>query len=67
MQLLIDKGADINVDAQASWPALEIAAYNGHLEVVKFLISNSSYLDADTNCGNRALRYAAKTGNLAVL
>lgn len=47
VQKLIQEGVDVNVDDEFFGPGLAVAAYRGHLDVVKFLIHSGAVL---TNC-----------------
>nr|XP_054775107.1 ankyrin-1-like [Lytechinus pictus] len=47
--------------------ALQSAAYNGHLDVVKYLISQSAEVKKGDNSGSNALHTAAQNGHLDVV
>ena len=59
-QYLIDHGADIELGA--STPIME-AAQEGHIEIVKFLISKNANIHAVTNTMDTCLTYACANGH----
>lgn len=57
-RLLLKMGADANKGNNYGWTPFAIACYHGHLEIVKFLLANTSQnLDASTVFGFTALMY----------
>ena len=55
-------------NAQDKWNALHLAAFGGHVEIVKYLIPKFGDRQFDlTNTGNTCLHYAAQEGHLAVV
>ena len=55
-------------NAQDTLNALHLAAYGGHVEIVKYLIPKFGDRRFDlTNAGNTCLHYAAQEGHLAVV
>ncbi len=49
---------DLNLKNQKSWNAIIIATYNGHLEIVKHLVSNGADLTSKNKNGTTLLMYA---------
>jgi ankyrin repeat protein len=62
--LLIDKGAEVN---KKGWAPLHYAAANGHDDVVKLLIDNSAYLDAESPNGTTPLMMAARGNHITTM
>lgn len=62
-QYLIDHGADIELGA--STPMME-AAQEGHIDIVKFLISKGANIHAVTNTLDTALTYACANGHTQI-
>ena len=56
---LIDKGADVN---QPGWTPLHYAATKGDIEIMRLLIENHAYLDAESPNGTTPLMMAAHYG-----
>lgn len=56
---LIDKGADVN---QHGWAPLHYAATSGNIEIMRLLIENHAYLDAESPNGTTPLMMAAHYG-----
>jgi ankyrin repeat protein len=65
-ELLIGKGADINVETKAGWTPLHRAVDMNHPAVAKLLISKGADVNA-TGKGNAPLHRAAFSGNLEML
>jgi ankyrin repeat protein len=61
---LVDVGAEVNF---YGWPPLAYAAYNGHLEVVDYLLKHGALIDATTENGSTALFFAARFGHIEVI
>ncbi|MEY4363902.1 MAG: hypothetical protein RLZZ24_1254 [Pseudomonadota bacterium] len=59
-QALIDKGAEIN---RQGWSALHYAATNGHVQMMRLLLDNNAYLDAEAPNGNTPLMMAVQFGS----
>jgi len=57
---LIKKGADVN---KTDWAPLHYAASNGHVEVIKLLLENHAYIDAESPNGSTPLMMASMYGN----
>ena len=57
---LIAKGADVN---KTGWTPLHYAASNGHVDVIKLLIENHAYIDAESPNGSTPLMMAGMYGN----
>ena len=58
-KLLIQRGADVN---QAGWTPLHYAATKGHIDMMRLMIDNSAYLDAESPHGTTPLMMAAHYG-----
>ena len=58
-KLLILRGAD---ETQPGWTPLHNAATKGHIEMMRLLIDNSAYLDAESPNGTTPLMMAAHYG-----
>ena len=56
---LIDRGADVN---QKGWTPLHYAATKGNIEIMRLLIENHAYLDAESPNGTTPLMMAAHYG-----
>jgi hypothetical protein len=57
---LINKGADIN---KTGWTALHYAASKGHIEMIRFLLDQQAYIDAESPNSTTPLMMAARYGN----
>ncbi len=57
---LIERGADVN---QKGWTPLHYAATKGNIEIMRLLIENHAYLDAESPNGTTPLMMAAMYGN----
>lgn len=57
---LVKKGADVN---KSGWTPLHYAASNGHVEVIKLLLENHAYIDAESPNGSTPLMMASMYGN----
>lgn len=60
VQVLVAKGANVNVQDQKKRTPLIFAATNGHTSIVEFLISRGAEINAKDSGGQTALMYAAK-------
>ena len=59
-RLLIKREADIN---HPGWTALHYAASGGHAEIIRLLLDESAYIDAESPNGTTPLMMAARYGN----
>lgn len=57
---LVKKGADVN---KTGWTPLHYAASNGQVEVIKLLLENHAYIDAESPNGSTPLMMASMYGN----
>ena len=64
VKLLVDAGADVNL---YGWPPLAYAAYNGHAQIVDYLLKRGARIDATTENGSSALFFAARFGHIEVV
>ena len=67
LRLLLEHGADINVQNQIGWTPLLMASFNGALEVVRLFLENGADVEAKTNDGKTALQVAAEEGHEEVV
>jgi ankyrin repeat protein len=58
---LVDAGAEINF---FGWPPLVYAAYNGHTEIVEYLIGRGADVNGKAENGSSALFFASRFGHL---
>ncbi|KAM3871298.1 uncharacterized protein ankrd63 [Diretmus argenteus] len=65
--LLLEKGADVNLQDENGRTSLSHACELGHLEVIKLLVQFSANPDVSDVWGNSALMYAAFSGHSQVL
>ena len=63
LSLLIENGADINAKANDGWTALMEAAYEGHIETIKFLIEKGADINPKTEDGKTAADLANEKGH----
>ena len=61
---LIDKGADVN---KTGWTPLHYAATGGHLDVIRLLLDESAYIDAESPNGSTPLMMAAGYGSVSAV
>lgn len=59
--------ADLNTPSNHGWTGIELAAENGHLDVVKWLVSESGQPVDVTVSDDFAIRYAAEYGYLDII
>jgi hypothetical protein len=67
LRLLLEHGADINVQNRIGWTALHWASYKGALEVVRLLLERGADVEAKDNDGQTALQVAARYGREKVV
>ena len=60
---LVEAGAEVNM---FGWSPLSYAAYNGHAEIVDYLLQHGASANAQTENGSSALMLAARNGHQAV-
>jgi len=61
---LVEGGAEINL---YGWSPLAYAAFNGHHDVVDYLLKHGAKVDAKTENGSTAIFYAARFGHVSVV
>ncbi|WP_298926843.1 ankyrin repeat domain-containing protein [uncultured Ramlibacter sp.] len=61
---LIARGADVN---KTGWAPLHYAATSGHLEIMRMLLENHAYIDAESPNGTTPLMMAAHYGTPAAV
>ena len=63
-ELLVKQGADVN---KTGWTPLHYAASKAHLPVMKMLLENYAYIDAESPNGTTPLMMASMYGNAAAV
>ena len=58
---LVEAGAEVNF---FGWPPLVYAAYNGHAEIVAYILKQGAEVDAKTENGSTALFFASRLGHI---
>ena len=64
VKLLVERGADINVDTNDGYTALIYAAFSGDAKIVQILVEAGADVNAINEYGANALIYAAHKVNL---
>jgi ankyrin repeat protein len=68
LELLLERGADVNIDTDADGnSALHLAAYYGHEEMVSTLLSSGADVYRRNPSGDTALLNASERGHVAVV
>ncbi|RDW56499.1 hypothetical protein BP5796_13140 [Coleophoma crateriformis] len=67
IHLLIEEGAEVAFQDDASWTPLHSASSNGHVDVVKVLLENGSDVNVGDNEGWTPLRLASSRGHVDVV
>ena len=60
-ETLVKRGADVN---KTGWTPLHYAASNGHVAVIKLLLENYAYIDAESPNGSTPLMMASLYGSV---
>lgn len=60
VEKMVKKGADVN---KTGWTALHYAASNGHSAVIRLLLENYAYIDAESPNGSTPLMMASMYGS----
>jgi hypothetical protein len=63
VQLLLDHGADVNVQKADLWAPLHLASANGHLKVAELLIDRGAEVDVRNEDQKTPLHLASEMGN----
>lgn len=58
---MVKKGADVN---KTGWTPLHYAASNGHIAIIKMLLENHAYIDAESPNGSTPLMMAGMYGSI---
>jgi uncharacterized protein len=66
LELLMNRGADINMRNKSGETALMWAAGNNHIEAVEMLLERGAKIHARNRSGQTALRLAQKCENQAI-
>ena len=67
IDLLIEKGAEVDYQTNHGYSALMKAVENGNVEAVKCLIKHGAQVDLEDNRGNSALEFGCEKGNVEVV
>lgn len=67
MNLLVQRGANVNQQDESGRTALSYACEKGYLDAVKMLVRNNADPEMTDNWGNTALMYAAAAGHCLVV
>ena len=67
MNLLLDKGAEVNAKDSSSCTALIFAAQNGHTEIVRTLLDKGAAVNATNYKSETALMYAARNSQVNIV
>lgn len=64
VQRIVESGAEVDF---YGWPPITYAAFNGHAEIVEYLIKKGADINTKTENGSTALYLAARNGHVAVV
>lgn len=67
VKLLVDHGADVNLQGFRNFTPIRVAAQNGHLEIVKYLAEHGADIDFKAMDGATPLEHAASKGHLEIV
>lgn len=67
VQILLDRGVDVDESGEGGHTALTVAAFAGHKEVVRDLLDAGASVDARTSHGTTPLMEAAATGRSEIV
>eukprot|EP01104_Vermistella_antarctica_P014246 TRINITY_DN4445_c0_g1_i1.p1 TRINITY_DN4445_c0_g1~~TRINITY_DN4445_c0_g1_i1.p1 ORF type:complete len:1074 (+),score=331.75 TRINITY_DN4445_c0_g1_i1:171-3392(+) len=67
LQLMVDKGADVNARNRNGEAPLHSACIRGNLDSVRFLLQNNANVNMVNRLGETSLHYAVRAGKTAVV
>lgn len=67
LELLLDRGAPVDMHNKTGWTALHRAAFNGRVEACRLLLRRGASIHAVTKSGCTALHLAASNNHLGVM
>lgn len=66
VELLVQRGAVVNLQNEKGESALMMAGKNGHTEAVKFLLEKGAEADLKNGAGESALMLASQAGHYGI-
>src|ERR1700761_8677996 len=66
-RLLLDEGADVNIQGGEYGSALQVASSSGHVEIVKLLLDNGADVNIQGGHFGSALQAASRSGHLEIV
>ena len=66
-KLLLNAGADVNIQNNTGSTALIYAAYNNNIEIIKLLLNSDADIDKQNSAGRTALMSAAYNNNREII
>jgi len=64
---LLERGANPNAKGHAGYTPLHLAAFKGHVEIVKLLLERGANPNAEDNNGETPLHLAAQEGRVEIV